>query len=196
MDIVHRASLKDKVRDFHSWLTAFTWYLRAVTHFYPHLLDDLIRYQGIVASFAGMYAAPAWLAYDRNFRQHVANNPSISWFRIDEELFSIHLRGAAARNSCFSCSGSGHVASQCPVSSAGYHASSSSASSPSLSTGPLRRAPLMPPRCPPRCPHDRPPCTVTATTTGGMRFGHRMSVQPHLHALPGTTLLCRLPEER
>ena len=173
MDVVHRTSLQHKVRDLHSWLTAFTWYARAVSHFHPHLMADLMRYQGIIISFAGNYAGPSWIAYDRAFRQHVANNPDVPWTKVDEELFSIFLRSAPARDACYSCSGMGHIAQHCPSVSTAQRSSHA----------PRSRAQGAPSQSvPPRCATSTtatitiPSTSVARTSTGFcFRFNQRGS---------------------
>ena len=172
MDVVHRTSLHHKVRDLHSWLTTFTWYARAVSHFHPHLLADLMRYQAIITSFAGTYARPSWIAYDRAFRQHVANNPDVSWTRVDDELFSLFLRSAPARDACYSCSGIGPIAQECPsVSTAqrSSHAPRSRAQGVSSHSGP--------PRCVPSTAASSIPTTSGTRTPTGFcfRFNQRGS---------------------
>ena len=114
LDVLPRAlSARERVTNFHSWLSAFNLFMRAATHFRPHLSESLIRYQGIIAGFAHAYVPGAWLAYDIAFRHHVANNPHIPWDRVDEEIFTAHLRCATSLSRCFICQSPAHLAAQC-----------------------------------------------------------------------------------
>ena len=47
-------------------------------------------------------------SYDRHFRQRIANEPSLHWDRIDQELFAQHMR--TLKVVCFKCRNFGHVA--------------------------------------------------------------------------------------
>ena len=133
-------SARERVTNFHAWSTAFNLFMRCATFFRPHLSDPLVRYQGLIAGFTNAYVPSAWLAYDIAFRHHVANNPHIPWDRVDEEIFTVHLRCAQSVSRCFSCHATGHFSAQCPRSSsfsargtASFSTSShSSASRPSL----------------------------------------------------------------
>ena len=141
LDVLPRAlSARERVTNFHAWTTAFNLFMRCATFFRPHLSEPLVRYQGLIAGFANAYVPSAWLAYDIAFRHHVANNPHIPWDRVDEEIFTVHLRCAQSVSRCFSCHATGHFSAQCPRSSsfsgrgtASFSSSSqTSASRPSL----------------------------------------------------------------
>ena len=119
IDVLPRAvSAREKVTNYHSWSMAFTLFLRCATYFRSHLALPLVRYQGIINGFANAYVPNAWLSYDIAFRHHVANNPEVPWDRVDEEIFTVHLRSAQSLARCFLCHATGHLAAACPRSSA------------------------------------------------------------------------------
>ena len=142
--------------------------MRAMAGFHPHLLVDLIQYQGIITRFATQYAPSAWLNYDRAFRRRVAMSPRTPWNAVDEEIFSIFLRGAPPALSlrqhsaslssrfqgltgerCFRCRGFGHRMRQCPSGgSAVFTTAQSRAPSSALSIVPPRRPVTALPRLP------------------------------------------------
>ena len=168
LDFKQTSASRSKVKNFQSWSIAFTWYMRAMAGFHPHLLVDLIQYQGIITRFATQYAASAWLNYDRAFRRRVAMHPRTPWNAVDEEIFSIFLRGAppafslrhssappssAAQGSggerCFRCRGFGHRVRQCPSGGlAAFTPPQSRASTSALSIVPPRRPVTALPRLP------------------------------------------------
>ena len=157
LDISERVSHRSRVRDFQSWTLAYTWYMRAAAHYRPHDLHQLIQYQGLIGRFAALFSTDAWLRYDRAFRRRAALDPTTRWSVVDEEIYSMYLRGAgaAARNTlpgassdrpaCFGCGGVGHFQSVCPSSPAGDNARLA----PRQSPGRAAPARAVPPALPP-----------------------------------------------
>ena len=45
----------------------------------------------------------------------MANNASLSWARVDDDIFNRYLRGAQLRSICFSCNNYGHLSTNCPL---------------------------------------------------------------------------------
>ena len=166
LDFKPRSKGRSKVKNFQSWLIAFTWYMRAVAFYHSYLLGDLVQYQGIIANFATQYAPAAWLNYDRAFRRRVAMVPSTPWYVVDEEIFSYFLRGAppaasrvvgstsssfvgSSSERCYRCRGFGHRCWQCPTLAA---SSGSGLQSRSLSTAVTHVLPRRPLTAPSRFP--------------------------------------------
>ena len=160
LDFKQRSVGRSKVRNFQSWSVAFSWYMRAVGFYHPHLLSDLVQYQGIIGRFATQYAPRAWLNYDRAFRRRVAMVPSTPWHAVDEEIFSIFLRGAPAASRltnaahqltvqssqterCFNCRGYGHRAYQCASPVQSSYSSSQTRAAASAPSHVLPRRPFV-----------------------------------------------------
>ena len=106
---------RPRIIDFHTWLTAWNSYLQAMIFYHPTRVTELIHYQSVFTRFASQYSFSACFAYDRLFRHSMANNPSLSWARVDDDLFNRFLRGAPLRTQCFSCRNYGHMATNCPL---------------------------------------------------------------------------------
>ena len=129
-----------KISTFNQWARTWNEFFQASAFFHPHLVTPMIQYQANIARFASVYPRTAWMSYDAAFRQSVANNPSLSWSSINDELFNRFLRtaqllptttratrtdspgdssgssrpGLAARNQCYTCREFGHLARVCP----------------------------------------------------------------------------------
>ena len=100
---------RPRVVDFHTWLTAWNFYLQAMAFYHPTQVTDLIHYQSVFTRFASQYTFSVCFAYHRLFRHAMANNPTLSWARVDDDLFNRYLRGAPLRTICFSCHNYGHT---------------------------------------------------------------------------------------
>ena len=69
-------------------------YFEATVRYHPNLLPHLAAYQVDMNRYARDYPPYAWVAFDAEFRQSVANNPGVSWDRLHSVAFHRHLRGA------------------------------------------------------------------------------------------------------
>lgn len=126
--IAPKQAVKVKIDSFISWLRTWNEYLTTAIIFRPHLTHQMLQYQATMTRFANTYARPAWVAYDAAFRQSLANNPTLRWDRINDELFNRHLRSAAVvttrvgtmstspnfNSHCFNCRQIGHMSRNCP----------------------------------------------------------------------------------
>ena len=115
ISLVPNRQNRPRVVDFHTWLTAWNSYLQAMAFYHPTQVTDLIHYQSVFTRFASQYTFSACFAYDRLFRHAMANNPTLSWARVDDDLFTRYLRGAPLRTICFSCHNYGHMSTNCPL---------------------------------------------------------------------------------
>ena len=83
-----------KISTFNQWARTWNEFFQASAFFHPHLVTPMIQYQANIARFASVYPRTAWMSYDAAFRQSVANNPSLSWGSINDELFNRFMRTA------------------------------------------------------------------------------------------------------
>lgn len=110
-----RSQSRPKVRDLTSWLGAWNTFIRATTYFYPHLSSPMLCYQTYICKYAAQYEFSAWSTYDIMFRQALANDPQMSWDRVDNELFNSYIQsGQLLRSVCYTCRRPGHLTSNCP----------------------------------------------------------------------------------
>ena len=78
------------------------------------LIDELLFYQSMMCQHGTRYIFEDFYSYDRHFRQRIANEPSLHWDRIDQELFAQHMR--TLKVVCFKCRNFSHVANNCDFS--------------------------------------------------------------------------------
>ena len=107
---------KRKINNAASWMEAWNIYIRAMTHFHPSLISELLVYQDFMCTLQRSYPTQAWLRYDTAFRLHIALDKTMSWSDIDEHAFTKFVRCASFPNkiSCFTCSSENHLANACP----------------------------------------------------------------------------------
>ena len=124
VSLVPKAQNRPRVYDFHTWMSAWNNFLQAMSYYHPQCISDLLWYQSTITSFASQYSFSAWYTYEQLFRYHMANDHTLSWGTVDNELFNRFLRGASLRANCFSCRNYGHIASNCPLRSSASGSSS------------------------------------------------------------------------
>ena len=115
VSLVPHHQSRAKIIDLPTWLTAWTSFLQASILYHPHRMSQLIAYQATITRFASQYIFSAWHTYDRLFRYTMANDLSLSWGLVNDDLFNRYLRGASLRPVCFSCRNYGHLANNCPA---------------------------------------------------------------------------------
>ena len=115
LSLVPKAQNRPRVIDFYTWLTAWNNFLQAMSFYHPMRVPELIRYQSLITNFACQYQFSSWSTYDQLFRYHMANDPSLSWADVHDDLFNRYLRGAPLRTMCYSCRNFGHITSNCPL---------------------------------------------------------------------------------
>ena len=66
---------RTRISDYLTWSQAWVVYFEATVRYHPHLLPHLAAYQVDMNRYARDYPPHAWVAFDAEFRQSVANNP-------------------------------------------------------------------------------------------------------------------------
>ena len=115
LKLVPKTQSRPKISDFTSWSVAWSNFMRVYVHFFPHRVMELVQYHAIISDFASQFCFSAWLQYERSFRFRMAQNPALSWARVDEELYNRYLRHSTLQHLCFHCRNFGHYASACPL---------------------------------------------------------------------------------
>ena len=104
---------KPVVDSFQKWLDAFMAYMLVIVTAYPNRAVELIKYQQIISRAVTKFKGLAWYTYDEHFRRRAARDLSISWDRIDIELWTVTFTGTAKPH-CSICSSPYHQSDDCP----------------------------------------------------------------------------------
>ena len=86
-----------KIEEFVDWMRTWNEYVAVLSHFQPHLIPQLFRYQAVITRFAERFEEHEdWLSYDAACRRLIANNPSLTYDDViaNTELYDIYLRNA------------------------------------------------------------------------------------------------------
>ena len=129
VSLVPKNQNKPKVTNFNLWMVSWTNFFRTYIIFWPHRVSELVRYQATICDFANQFTFAAWSGYDRMFRYRMATDQSLSWSRVDDDLYNRYLRGASLQTLCYVCRNFGHLANTCPLRT-GYSASGSDSLQP------------------------------------------------------------------
>ena len=60
VSLVPREQSRPRIIDFYSWLTAWNYYLQAMSFCHPTRVPELITYQSIIVRFACQYTFTSW----------------------------------------------------------------------------------------------------------------------------------------
>lgn len=90
------------VRDLATWIEGFTIFTHTLLQIAPHWSAELLSYQSLIIEASRRFTPEGWLDYDSQFRQAVANVPSMRWDSIDANIWQLTTSGKA-RHSCGHC---------------------------------------------------------------------------------------------
>ena len=94
MSFEKKGTDKGKITNLAAWFRTWNAYMSVATQFRPHTILDLLAYQDTITEYANTHPAQYWLAYDRAFRQYMANNPTASWASENRRIYNTFLRNA------------------------------------------------------------------------------------------------------
>ena len=86
---------KPVIDTFQKWLDAYMAYMLVIVAVHPRRALELIKYQQIISRAVTKFKGLAWLSYDQQFRRRAAYDLSISWDKVDLELWTITFSGLA-----------------------------------------------------------------------------------------------------
>ena len=104
---------KPVIDTFPKWLDAFMTYMLILVNAYPRRALELIKYQQIISRAVAKFKGLAWLSYDQQFRRRAAYDLSLSWDKVDLELWTVTFAGLAKAH-CNVCSSPYHAEDVCP----------------------------------------------------------------------------------
>lgn len=80
-----------KITDISTWVNAMLIYTSIYIKAHPSSANDLLKYIYNVKLGAARCAGLGWFNYDQQFRLKRARNQSISWARVDTELWLLYI---------------------------------------------------------------------------------------------------------
>lgn len=87
--------VKEKVTksslDIHAWTDAFLIYASVYSSVHCNESQGLLKYMYNVRLAASRVMGKGWLSYDEQFRHKKARNPSLPWFKVDQELWLLYV---------------------------------------------------------------------------------------------------------
>ena len=83
---------KCRINGLSSWLEAWNVFLGSTLSLYPQLAPDLLAYQDQVCKFSRKFKASAWLMYDTAFQYMAASNTTLTWAKVNEQLYNDILK--------------------------------------------------------------------------------------------------------
>ena len=93
---------KNSVTDtFQKWLDVYMVYMLVLVTAYPRRALELIKYQQIVSRAVTKFKGLAWVSYDQQFRRRAAYNLSLSWDKVDLELWTVTFAGLLSLTAMF-----------------------------------------------------------------------------------------------
>ena len=104
---------KPVIDTFQKWLDAYMAYMLVIVAVHPCRVLELIKYQQIISRAVTKFKGLTWLSYDQQFRWRAAYDLSISWDKVDLELWTITFSGLAKPH-CTVCSSPYHSQDECP----------------------------------------------------------------------------------
>ena len=87
LKLVSRAA-KKKIETVFDWTNAFTLYMKVMVDKYPARARELICYLDLIRYAAKYHKSFGWYIYDNKFRHKAANDKSLSWALIDQQLWT------------------------------------------------------------------------------------------------------------
>ena len=87
LKLVSRAA-KKKIKTISDWTSAFTLYMKVIVDKYPARVQELIGYLDLIRYAAKYHNSFGWYIYDNKFRNKAANDRSLSWALIDQQLWT------------------------------------------------------------------------------------------------------------
>ena len=105
---------KRRINGISSWLEAWNVFLISTLSLYPQLPPDLLAYQDQVCKFSRKFKASAWLMYDTAFRYMAASNTTLTWAKVNEQLYNDILKKKTLPY-CINCHTYGHHTLACSM---------------------------------------------------------------------------------
>ena len=104
---------KPVIDTFQKWLDAYMVYMLVLVTAYQRRALELIKYQQIISRAVTKFKGLAWVSYDQEFRRRAAYDLSLSWDKVDLELWIEPFAGLAKPH-CNVCSSPYHAENVCP----------------------------------------------------------------------------------
>eukprot|EP00112_Aurelia_sp_Birch-Aquarium-sp1_P019579 Seg4868.3 transcript_id=Seg4868.3/GoldUCD/mRNA.D3Y31 product="hypothetical protein" protein_id=Seg4868.3/GoldUCD/D3Y31 len=83
-----KQNVKKKVETIDDWTNAFTVYMKVVIDKHPVRSRELIEYLDLIRYAARYHHSLGWFIYDNKFRYKAANDRSLTWAKLDQQLWT------------------------------------------------------------------------------------------------------------
>ena len=108
---------KKLIPDIGTWVQCFTIFAGVICSQSPGRLPDLLGYLYQITRASQRYKWPAWVIFDQNFRQEVADRGSTELAHLDPTLYAQCFNGQTKEGSawCHHCHSLEHSSDTCPL---------------------------------------------------------------------------------
>lgn len=107
------------IPDITTWVQCFSIYTSVLATKHSEHVPELLAYMRDIIRVSRQFKWPAWIIYDTNYRQHMAETGGKDWSKVDPSIYSRCLTGWARPTSwCEWCVSLDHDSNDCPFSSA------------------------------------------------------------------------------
>ena len=107
------------IPDITTWVQCFSIYTSVLATKYSEYVPELMAYMRDIIRVSKQFKWPAWIVYDTNYRQHMAETGRKDWSKVDPSIYSRCLTGWAWPTSwCEWCVSLDYNSNECPFGSA------------------------------------------------------------------------------
>ena len=90
---------QSKISTIQQWTDAFLVYSSVYLTAHPNSATSLLKYMHTVRLGASRSSGLGWKDYDSQFRMKKQSNPSISWSKVDQELWLLYMNKSSSLSS-------------------------------------------------------------------------------------------------
>ena len=107
------------IPDITTWVQCFSIYTSVLATKHLQHVPKLMAYMRDIIRASEQFKWPAWILYDTNYQQHMAETKCKDWSKVDPSIYSRCLTGWARPTSwCEWCISLDHDSSECPFTAA------------------------------------------------------------------------------
>ena len=105
------------IPDITTWVQCYSIYVSVMATRHGDFVPELMAYMRDIIRASKQFKWPAWIVYDINYRQHMAETAEKDWSKVDASIYSRCLTGWARPTTwCEWCVSLDHETNDCPFS--------------------------------------------------------------------------------